>query len=711
MTITHNTTATKADEVGAEVNKDEWNAAHTIAARTITPADTELGRPAWTYRIEKSGANYIAIKHEGTQVSSNTAWEVVLQAVIDDRAAVDTPTVIELTEGEFSLTAVKTFNNLSNLTLRGQGTGVTKIILDSSIALSAGVPFEFTNNQTYTTHALDAMNEDDDIITTSTAANSSNANYPIGSWIKISSDDQAGSNSTRRNAIVQRVSENDNGSAGILNLYGIVGDDDLNTTPTVGRLLPCENLNFEDFTLKDERPFDASDEAGAMSLGLGFFCTFRNVEFVDCRRDGLQMTGCYECKMQDCTFNRMLQSDHDIATGEPAAETKLHYGVVMVSCQNCVVSNCVGQYSRHFVSIELLDAAQTNAFIGRSRNTVVSGCSFHDTTSHSIDAGHIGVLNTTVTGCTIVGALKASGAGISTRAPCNITGNTITNTEDGIVLFGDPTITGDRQSIISSNRIRVHDKVIHLFQAPKRVVIANNHCVTESSGNQNGAIHIDREGAASHAENIVITGNFLDTKNTSAGEGIVMNGAIGVLIANNLIKDFNRGILHFDSDTTSANLQICDNNFVNCSTNILDGSPGAVFPATALVYGNKDDADAVWELRDGSMDINGNDIADIGQLNLDDATILTIATAVITAVQSYHTIAAETGTTDTLSTINGDVAGDILVLKADAGDTITVDNAGNILLAGGTMALTANDTITLISDGTNWREMARSVNT
>jgi len=111
-----------------------------------------------------------------------------------------------------------------------------------------------------------------------------------------------------------------------------------------------------------------------------------------------------------------------------------------------------------------------------------------------------------------------------------------------------------------------------------------------------------------------------------------------------------------------------------------------------------------------TVDVSGNNVITIGDLNLNNATTLTISTAVITAVQSYHTVAAETGTTDTLSTINGDTAGDILVLKADAGDTITVDNAGNILLAGGTMALTANDTITMISDGTNWREIARSVN-
>lgn len=131
---------------------------------------------------------------------------------------------------------------------------------------------------------------------------------------------------------------------------------------------------------------------------------------------------------------------------------------------------------------------------------------------------------------------------------------------------------------------------------------------------------------------------------------------------------------------------------------------------TITTGGNGSTALAITFDSSQNTNLGGNNLINVGDLNLDDATILTIATAIITAVQAYHTVAAETGTTDTLSTINGDTAGDVLVLKADTGDTITVDNADNILLAGGTMALTANDTITLISDGTNWREMARSVN-
>ena len=38
MAIVHNSTATKADEAGAEVNKAEWNADHTIENSTITNA-------------------------------------------------------------------------------------------------------------------------------------------------------------------------------------------------------------------------------------------------------------------------------------------------------------------------------------------------------------------------------------------------------------------------------------------------------------------------------------------------------------------------------------------------------------------------------------------------------------------------------------------------------------------------------------------------
>jgi len=98
------------------------------------------------------------------------------------------------------------------------------------------------------------------------------------------------------------------------------------------------------------------------------------------------------------------------------------------------------------------------------------------------------------------------------------------------------------------------------------------------------------------------------------------------------------------------------------------------------------------------------------------ATILTIASGVITAVQGLHIVAAQTGTTDDLDTITDGyidtiVAGNtyrpLLMITADTGDTITVKHStGNIeLVAGIDLTLTAGQWLLLFYDGTNWRNL------
>ena len=80
------------------------------------------------------------------------------------------------------------------------------------------------------------------------------------------------------------------------------------------------------------------------------------------------------------------------------------------------------------------------------------------------------------------------------------------------------------------------------------------------------------------------------------------------------------------------------------------------------------------------------------------------------ATVSYFTpvvkLAAESSTSDTLDTLTVvDVQeGDIIHLVADAGDTITVDDASIDLLAA-TVALTADSTLSLRYNGTQWSQM------
>ena len=94
-------------------------------------------------------------------------------------------------------------------------------------------------------------------------------------------------------------------------------------------------------------------------------------------------------------------------------------------------------------------------------------------------------------------------------------------------------------------------------------------------------------------------------------------------------------------------------------------------------------------------------------------TELTISSDAITVTQSYHNVDVEGGVagSDTLTTINGGVTGAILVLRANnSARTISLTEGGNILLAGDFDLDNAADTITLIYDGSNWLEIARSNN-
>lgn len=87
----------------------------------------------------------------------------------------------------------------------------------------------------------------------------------------------------------------------------------------------------------------------------------------------------------------------------------------------------------------------------------------------------------------------------------------------------------------------------------------------------------------------------------------------------------------------------------------------------------------------------------------------TIASGEITLADGLEAseviLAAESSTTDTLDTITGGVAGDVLYLTADSGDTITVSETDNVSLES-TVALTGDLILTLRYDGTTWDEIS-----
>ena len=125
-------------------------------------------------------------------------------------------------------------------------------------------------------------------------------------------------------------------------------------------------------------------------------------------------------------------------------------------------------------------------------------------------------------------------------------------------------------------------------------------------------------------------------------------------------------------------------------------APLSIASTTVVANLNADKVDGKDEtaflLADGSRALAGNwslagyDLADLGTLNFDDATTLTIASGAVTKTQSYHSIDTEgAAATDDLDTINGGTAGDLIYLKAaDGTHTVVLKHGtGNIVTPDG----------------------------
>lgn len=114
-----------------------------------------------------------------------------------------------------------------------------------------------------------------------------------------------------------------------------------------------------------------------------------------------------------------------------------------------------------------------------------------------------------------------------------------------------------------------------------------------------------------------------------------------------------------------------------------------------------------YEDQDGDFHFNATNIFVEGALfRLGAPDVVTIASGVATITEGFTALAAESSTTDTLDTLtlSGVLEGDVVLLVADTGDTITVDDA-NINLGAATRAVGPGGCLMLRYDGTEWTEM------
>lgn len=112
-------------------------------------------------------------------------------------------------------------------------------------------------------------------------------------------------------------------------------------------------------------------------------------------------------------------------------------------------------------------------------------------------------------------------------------------------------------------------------------------------------------------------------------------------------------------------------------------------------------------LKDGGATLTGTLITGSSDVTISDPG------ASITATKTFHTVIGFGDAADTLSTITAGTNGQILILRAkNTATDITVDEVGNIVLAGSCVLDSSSDTLTLIYDSTlaKWIEISRSDN-
>lgn len=109
------------------------------------------------------------------------------------------------------------------------------------------------------------------------------------------------------------------------------------------------------------------------------------------------------------------------------------------------------------------------------------------------------------------------------------------------------------------------------------------------------------------------------------------------------------------------------------------------------------------------LDLTVNDDAVVtGDLTWTPQTVVTITQAgTLTPTGSYQPLIA--GGAVSFGSIVAGTAGDLLILQNTGTNAITITDTGTLKLSGNT-ALGQFDTITLLSDGTNWIEIAQTDN-
>tara|TARA_X000001382_G_scaffold58660_1_gene40284 strand:- start:3414 stop:6350 length:2937 start_codon:yes stop_codon:yes gene_type:complete len=293
---------------------------------------------------------------------------------------------------------------------------------------------------------------------------------------------------------------------------------------------------------------------------------------------------------------------------------------------------------------------------------------------------------------------------------------------------------GNRAIVVEGDNPNVNSSVAGTAGNMKNVIIKGN-IVSNAS---NRAIHVHQTDGAIITNNIVRSGCStgsdpcgiaLDTvKNTAiisenlvediaSGSGVVLSGSAtaDLKASNNVFRNIGGA-----AGVTVAGLRtfVCDDNtFDNLSgTNVIKIN-GAVTNGGSIKGNTSTESSAA--VLSGITNSTAGEGFWVGDNNWHKETPFSgvrsfdLVSGAMTVYMNYQVVGAESGTTDTLTTLNNGIQGRTVTLTSVGTDTITVTEGGNLKLnSAGNFTLSGSgyDSITFLCVGTNWVEISRSDN-
>jgi len=503
-------------------------------------------------------------------------------------------------------------------------------------------------------------------------------------------------------------------------------------TAVVSKVTPVKNLTIQGGTIRGGGTLDASgvdrDHVG-FRVFLGENVAVHNVRFERCDLTSAWLWDTIESKVVGCHFSHQWNDNEA-------------YGVSFDNaCQDCIA------YGNTFVDVRhSMTTANSTATRGITRRIVFANNTVNDSSKarggsggDSIDthgaAEDIFILGNSV--------FKSSGGGINVECRrAKIHDNFVAETADYGIIYhnetdfeGEVSICGNEVRNATWEGIRANMPTRGANQTKNRSVVINNNQVSgarigiyvlNSTGtaqmtavscvgnvvkgctSSSGSIYLQNVDGGTVVGNVVseptdltqqlirlrdcqnctVVGNTCRHMTGATGVGIYINASgpsncTNICITGNLVTGF-----------TPSNLRgvVIDDDATNCTvaTNHLKGCNTAIVPGIGA----------------------GHDIPSVI------TQIATIATGVVTLTSGYiRELVVDTEgalPTDDLFTINGGVAGQIIVVRTlNSARDVTLKNGGggNLLLGADFTLLTGNDTATLQFNGTSsWRKLAAATN-